>query len=122
MLIISIVLILFIGGILLAKASNLSHGALGFIGVGCAIFGLMGLLCLAITIPAQRMDANSFELELASVQQTLTTAREKNDNLEMAAIQIKVASLNQELVSYQYYARLFPLWYPANIQDVKPIH
>jgi len=91
---------------------------------GEIIAGLAGtflLICL-ISIPLSRLSVYAGIEQVEAVRLTVESVREDGIPLESAAIQIKVAEMNQWLASAQYWrSSVFNIWWPKEIEDVRPI-
>lgn len=80
------------------------------------------LFLFLIGIPISHMESRSGIQQFEAVRSTVESARANGIPMESAAIQIKVAEMNQWLAEQQYYrTTIFSVWYPEEVMDLEPI-
>jgi hypothetical protein len=98
---------------------NDTFNAVGFI---ATVFGGVLLFVAFITIPIRHMDVNQKIAEYKALSLTIETARVRGDNFENAALQHKIADINMQLASLQYYnGTVVDIWIPDAIDKLQPI-
>ena len=90
-------------------------------GLVATIAGVILLLAL-VAIPLTKLEIHAGIQQVEAVRLTVEAARENGATLESAAIQIKVAEMNEWIARIQYYrTTVFDIWYPTEIDALKPI-
>jgi hypothetical protein len=89
--------------------------------IGAIFFG--GLFCLAlISVPLNRMESHAQISQFRAVGHTVTQARRNGPELESAAMQLKVAEMNQWLARQQYWNdTVFDIWIVDEVSELEPI-
>ena len=103
-----ILVIIVIVGYFLSK--NWKTELLGHLLIG---FPSAMLALLLVVTPLIRLDQKSYLKQMEVVQAQVDIAREGGNELELAAIQIKIQEMNQELADAKFYAEMKvfdPFW------------
>ena len=81
------------------------------------------VMYLAIIAPLSRLDVNSDIAGFYAVQATLDWSRENGNEIESAALQLKITEQNAWLAKVKYYnsVLIFELAYPDELDDMEPI-
>jgi hypothetical protein len=91
-------------------------------GVILFIAAAICLLGAIVALPLNHMGVNAQIEAYSSVKETLREARENDNQLEIAAFQMKVAEMNQWRAETQYWnTTAFSLWIPDKVMELKPI-
>lgn len=91
-----------------------------FAGIIATTLGSICLLLILITVPISRMNAYAYIGKVEAAR--LTRAVDSSDPLEGAAWRIYAAQTNAELAEMRYYnASLFDIWWPEEIDKVRPL-
>lgn len=87
------------------------------------VFGDLSIVAAGVILPVNRADTRAWIAEYDTVNQSLSVAREQNNEAEITAIQLKVIELNQELERMQYWQKsLWINWfYDPRIAKLEPI-
>lgn len=115
MLILGILITILILGIVAFRINEIA-------GIFLTTTGVVLLVMSAATIPIERMATLAGIEQFKATQKTYEVARNKNVDLEKAAIQLDVAEQNRWLAGKKYWnATVFDIWIHDEIETLSPI-
>ena len=89
---------------------------------------LLALICFSALIvavpmvPLNRMSVHADIQQYRAVQETVERARAAGRDIENAALQLRIAEMNQWRAEALYWRRsAFGLWWPAEVEALEPI-
>jgi len=121
MLILTVLLVLFFGGIVFARLGD----GIDWIEIPSIVIGITaGILLLAalMGLPLCRLDVYADIEQFGAVKNTVENARFRGDDFENATLQHKVIEANAWLAKTKYYnTTIFEIWIPDEVNDLSPI-
>jgi hypothetical protein len=100
----------------------LRHDDMSGVAFGLTSIGGLGLFLGLLFLLVGRLEVRGFMTEVESVRTSIAAARVNGENIENAALQVKVAEVNATLARAQYWnGTVFDLWYPDAIEAVEPV-
>ena len=91
---------------------------------GSFVTMLAGVLLLGavLVIPLNRMEVSADLEQYRAVAETVERARAAGRDIENAALQLRIAEMNQWRAKALYWRRsAFGLWWPAEVETLEPI-
>ena len=120
-----IILALLVGGLLLGlhllRTSYVFSGG-EVAGFGLTLLSAAALFVALVYLPSNRMEVSADIEQYRAVQETVERARAAGRDIENAALQLRIAEMNQWRASALYWRRsAFGLWWPAEVETLEPI-
>ena len=116
-----IILAVLFGGLLLGRYMANRYETEFFGSVLTMAAGIL-LLGAVLAIPMSRMEIGAAIQQYRAVQETVERARAAGRDIENAALQLRIAEMNQWRASALYWRRsAFGLWWPAEVETLEPI-
>jgi len=116
-----------VAGIVMRKLSNkiasvdFSLASEG-VGVILILFGVVGLVAIAISVPLIHSSIKSEILKFEETRATYDWAREQDVDMEIAAIQLNIAEHNRWLEGKQYWNNtVVGIFIPDKVMELKPM-
>lgn len=115
-------MILIVICIVLIIISGLLWSTSKFFGVILSSLGLFGLLLIALMLPINHYIVKGEIKQFESIQKTVKESREKEINIEDAAIKIEIIKQNAWLADTQYWnTTVFDIFIPDKINKLEPL-
>jgi len=92
------------------------------IGVILILFGIVGIVAIAISLPLIHSSIKSEILQFEETRATYEWARAKGVDMEIAAVQLNIADYNRWLTNQQYWKNtIVGIFIPDKVMELKPI-
>ncbi|MBM3242345.1 hypothetical protein FJZ31_39265 [Candidatus Poribacteria bacterium] len=92
------------------------------VGVILILFGIVGIVAIAISLPLIHSSIKSEILQFEEARATYEWARAKDVDMEIAAFQLNIAEYNRWLTNQQYWKNtIVGLFIPDKVMELKPI-
>ena len=116
-----IILALLFAGLLLGRYLSNRYET-EFFGMFLTMFAGVFLLGALLAVPLNRMEVSADVQQYRAVQETVERARAAGRDIENAALQLRIAEMNQWRAEALYWRRsAFGLWWPAEVEMLEPI-
>ena len=92
------------------------------IGVILILFGIVGIVAIAISLPLIHSSIKSEILQFEETRATYEWAHAKDVDMEIAAVQLNIAEYNRWLTNQQYWKNtIVGIFIPDKVMELKPI-
>jgi len=113
-------IVLMIGIFLICHFDELDGGWLA--GLIMVVFGGIFVLVVLVTAPVSYYRTISEFEKYNAMKQTILVAREKNRDIETAAIQLEIIKINKWIANTKYWNNtIFDWWFPDKINELAPL-
>ena len=92
------------------------------VGVILILFGIVGIVAIAISLPLIHSSIKSEILQFEEARATYEWARAEDVDIEIAAVQLNIAEYNRWLTNQQYWKNtIVGIFIPDKVMELKPI-